>query len=101
VYRIRVHHHIDATPAKKHHERAAHRHERAAACWENRGERTRAAEERRNAQKERAMVELARDRVRLDRNRHTTRPTQGAGELGEDRQVGMEPDAIQSAHAER
>ena len=35
------------------------------------------------------------------RERHRTRPAERAGELGEDRQVGMEPDALDATDAQR
>ncbi len=38
---------------------------------------------------------------RLRRDRSGTRSTECAGQLGEDRQVGMEPDPLDPAHAER
>jgi len=37
----------------------------------------------------------------LRREGYCSRSTERRGELGEDRQVGMEPDALDSAHAER
>jgi hypothetical protein len=55
-----------------------------------------AAHERGIAQGERDEAELSRGRQRA-----AARATERAGELGEDRQVGMEPDPLDSTDAER
>jgi len=46
----------------------------------------------------------ARDReaaAALHRDGHAPRPSEGAGELGEDREVGVEPDPLDPSDAER
>jgi hypothetical protein len=56
----------------------------------------RAAERRTDAG---ALVAQAREGERLRRERYGARSRECAGELGEDRQVGVQPDPIQPANA--
>ena len=82
-------------------DKAADAHEDAARFWDEHDEDKRADKERQLAQKAREGWRLEGERGPLSGERDAARPGEGAGELGEDRQVGMQPDAGESADTER
>jgi hypothetical protein len=53
------------------------------------------------AEETRRRVEAVRLQVRLRRERYGARSGQRAGELGEDRQISVQPDPLDAPHAER
>jgi hypothetical protein len=54
-----------------------------------------------SAELERLIEDAEATLERLHRQRDSSRPGEGAGGLGENRQIGMEPNAIQPPDAER
>jgi hypothetical protein len=83
------------------HEHAAETHARLVEFWDQRGDREHADREHGLAEKDRDGAKLERERQQLSREGHGARSREMASRLREDRQVGVEPDAVQTADAER
>src|SRR5436190_8504818 len=83
------------------HEHAAVTHDRVAKHWDGRGDDEKAERERALARKDRDGAELERERQQLCREGHGSRSREMASQLREDREVGVQPDAIQSSDAQR